>query len=598
MDYEDLVIQLGIGAAGGYTVQVSKSPAGETGVETLNLPVESHEIDKLARSFGDATRDLQTEFAAELSMDALKALGDRLFRCLLPGTLRDCYRESWGRIGNLPGSGLRIKIQMGLGIPAMLRLHTVPWEYLYDVNRRHFLAFNARTSIVRHLGLEVAAERSPAQAPLSILVVGSQDATLNLERERREIEEAWSDQARVHFQYLGDPTLEAVREALHAHDYHVIHFMGHGGFDPLAGEGSLAFRETSGQREWVSGDELAEQVGDRSCLRLVVLNACWTARASSSVPYAGVATALQSAGVPAVLAMQFPIADAAALAFSRVFYRCLARGDTLDAAVVNGRLAIRSNRRRSPEFGTPVLFQRMANGRIIQAGEAREACEARQAPTLAGRQQREASSLSASAAGAALSGRESGGESILPDREEPALPARPAASKAATAVLLAAALVLAPLGIRACTARPSPSVTQTAGPSTHGDGGRPLAAPGARRYSLNGGQSVFVGELGVEVAAEFSAAGPGLPLTLAVTAPYSSTRRYLLQGAAAIPVPPGAGQLVVLDVAWSRQTVTLDAEPSGPPPGGLAAQCLDGLYSRSRSRGGTCSSHGRVVRWL
>jgi hypothetical protein len=34
------------------------------------------------------------------------------------------------------------------------------------------------------------------------------------------------------------------------------------------------------------------------------------------------------------------------------------------------------------------------------------------------------------------------------------------------------------------------------------------------------------------------------------------------------------------------------------PPAGASAQCRDGSYSFSRSRRGTCSSHGGVARWL
>lgn len=37
---------------------------------------------------------------------------------------------------------------------------------------------------------------------------------------------------------------------------------------------------------------------------------------------------------------------------------------------------------------------------------------------------------------------------------------------------------------------------------------------------------------------------------------------------------------------------------SGRPPAGASAQCGDGSYSFSRSRRGTCSHHGGVVRWL
>ncbi|MBI4419424.1 MAG: DUF3761 domain-containing protein [Gemmatimonadetes bacterium] len=38
--------------------------------------------------------------------------------------------------------------------------------------------------------------------------------------------------------------------------------------------------------------------------------------------------------------------------------------------------------------------------------------------------------------------------------------------------------------------------------------------------------------------------------------------------------------------------------PNDSPPAGASARCRDGTYSFSRSRRGTCSSHGGVAQWL
>lgn len=37
---------------------------------------------------------------------------------------------------------------------------------------------------------------------------------------------------------------------------------------------------------------------------------------------------------------------------------------------------------------------------------------------------------------------------------------------------------------------------------------------------------------------------------------------------------------------------------SATPPAGATAQCVDGTYSMSQHRQGTCSGHGGVARWL
>src|SRR5262249_41167625 len=69
--------------------------------------------------------------------------------------------------------------------------------------------------------------------------------------------------------------------------------------------------------------------------------------------------ALTRAGVPAVLGMQYTVRDPNAISFSQRFYRALAAGQPIDAAVSDGRLAI-FNRSSNDErdWGGPVLYLR------------------------------------------------------------------------------------------------------------------------------------------------------------------------------------------------------------------------------------------------
>ncbi len=93
---------------------------------------------------------------------------------------------------------------------------------------------------------------------------------------------------------------------------------------------------------------------------LVVLNARHTARSGSSEgdPYGGVAAALVRSGMPAVVAMQRPISDGAAIAFSAAFYRQLAAGAGLETALTEGRQAIHTLSPAGDEWAIPVLFGR------------------------------------------------------------------------------------------------------------------------------------------------------------------------------------------------------------------------------------------------
>lgn len=369
MVYEDFVIQLGADDRGP-TVRVVRSPAGETEPESLSLDLSDPEIVSLATAFGRAAeaarRECHLATNDDLPVPPVSEVGARLFRALFPAAVRDLYQQSLGRVA-ARDQGLRIRIGVGLRSVPLARLHAFPWEYLATAG--HFLALTREISIVRHLSLGLPNDRPPVPAPLSILVLAGealQGSGLDLEKERRELEKAWSEPGRVRIHLLPDCTLEALREELLTRDYHALHFMGHGDFSPEQGEGTIAFRDAAGCRIWVSGTELSDQLRDRTSLRLVFLNACKTAQCSPQAPYAGVATALLNVGIPAVLAMQFPISDAAALALSRTFYRRIARGDSVDSAVAEGRLAIRRLAPDNMEWGTPVLFERLLTGHIVE----------------------------------------------------------------------------------------------------------------------------------------------------------------------------------------------------------------------------------------
>ena len=83
-----------------------------------------------------------------------------------------------------------------------------------------------------------------------------------------------------------------------------------------------------------------------------------------SVTFAGVAAALVEGGLPAVIAMQLPITDRAALSFSGALYRGLSQGWSVDSAVALGRTVLRFEL-DSPEWITPVLFMRVSDGRLF-----------------------------------------------------------------------------------------------------------------------------------------------------------------------------------------------------------------------------------------
>ena len=72
--------------------------------------------------------------------------------------------------------------------------------------------------------------------------------------------------------------------------------------------------------------------------------------------------------IPAVIGMQFEITDRAAIVFASEFYSALADGLPVDSSVAEARKAIYADR-NDIEWGTPVLFMRVADGRLFDVAE-------------------------------------------------------------------------------------------------------------------------------------------------------------------------------------------------------------------------------------
>lgn len=342
----------------------------------FRLPWTGAEWLPLRAGLRRAARHLVPDKAPPASLPP-REVGEALFRALFAGQVGALFAQSLGIVGHR-GLRLRLRFQLDPEDPGLGLLHSLPWELLFRPDTRDFLGLSRLTPIVRSLEIPRPSPPLPLPSPLRILVVPASPSgltSLDLEREESQIKEAWSGLSGVEVVVLDRVGPAALRQALLAGPFHVLHFMGHGELDPATGEGLLFLEGPDRARVPLSGEALATVLKDFRTLRLVFLNACETGRTPDGVdhdPFAGVATALVLGGVPAVIAMQLPIADEAAITFSRTVYDRLAAGDPVDAAVAEGRQALYAASRDTVEWAIPVLFTRIPNGRIF-APQARAA---------------------------------------------------------------------------------------------------------------------------------------------------------------------------------------------------------------------------------
>lgn len=384
--YDDFAVKIEPRQGDGYPVIVLDSPAGQ-GRDRFLLPFPPETLGPLLVNLGRAVRrsglhpsaPTAAQEEGEADWRSPHQIGDQLFRSLFSGRIRTLYDRSLGRIEGQPNRGLRLMLHLDPEHPDLAQLASLPWELLYQKETRDFLSLNRLTPIVRYLDVPRPTRPLPFRPPLRILVVVSSPIgldPLDLSQERRLIEEAWGEDESVEVHFLEQATTPALRRALLGDAFHVLHYMGHGDFDEATGRGVLLFEDAHGNPEPISGQALATLLQGVGELRLVFLNACDTARTSRRAgvdPFAGVATALVMGGLPAVVAMQFPISDQAAIAFSKEFYHRLAAGDPVDAAVAEGRVATYLANPESLEWGTPVLFMRIPDGRLFDTSTPKQA---------------------------------------------------------------------------------------------------------------------------------------------------------------------------------------------------------------------------------
>jgi len=362
----DLLIER---AEEGYTARVLNSPAGQAAADFC-LPFSELELENFLLRVGRARRSVRRLESPE--MEAAKSFGGRLFDALFGGDVRGCLRSSLDE-ANRQGAGLRLRLRL-TDVPELADL---PWEYLYNPALNRFLVLSTETPLVRYLDLPERIRPLTVQPPLKVLVVISSPSDypiLDTEREWEKLREALADleqRGLVVLERLEDATLMTLQRRLRRGEYHILHFIGHGGFDAQAQDGVLLLEDEQGRGRPVSGQYLGTLLHDERTLRLAILNACEGARTSRTDPFAGTAQSLVQQGTPAVISMQFEITDQAAITLAHEFYAALADGYPVDGALAEARKAI-FGQENDVEWGTPVLYMRSPDGCIFKVGQVSE----------------------------------------------------------------------------------------------------------------------------------------------------------------------------------------------------------------------------------
>ncbi|WP_159606351.1 CHAT domain-containing protein [Agromyces humi] len=363
----DTSIELEIGPGpepGAYVVRVLRSVGGGEPVETITLDVDElvaqrPHVEASILSSSVSARRIMSDTEA-----AVQEVGVRLFDATFAGDIRTAYRTS-AAVAAERGKGVQIALR--LDAPGLAAL---PWEAMFDPETQAYLCL--KEPLVRHVPAPFSPPALTITPPLKVLGMISSPAglpALDVEAERGRLEEALRphlDAGRVELHWLDDVSWMGVHDKLLEEEWHVLHFIGHGGYDTETDEGVLAFVGRTGRVDYVPASRLADLLDEAEPTpRLVVLNSCQSGASGTVDLFSGTAAALAHSGIHAVAAMQYSISDDAAIAFARGFYKALAHGRGIDEAVRSGRIGILGLSRGTLEWITPVLYLRGEDTRLF-----------------------------------------------------------------------------------------------------------------------------------------------------------------------------------------------------------------------------------------
>jgi len=312
----------------------------------------------------------------------LEVLGRNLYEALFNGDMEKFFEQCLVEARNAKE---RLVVLLSFEEEAA-DLADLPWEYLYNTHADtpYFLSTHVELVLSHYVSLGKGPQKlGPEKSPLRILIVFSnaEDKDFPPVGAEQVVQVIKEEAGRypIQIDILDKPTIDNFLEKLDGTKPdetkpHVVHFIGYGRFNKDKKETEIALLDVDEKSaRWVKDDEFAAYFVQMQWFpRLVLLHLCESAttmnRETFTASFAWLAPQLMRIGVPAVVAMQYPLPNKAAVAFSRFFYRELAKGNSIDAAVQEGRWRITTNVPNAYDnrvFGTPVLYARNYGGIIL-----------------------------------------------------------------------------------------------------------------------------------------------------------------------------------------------------------------------------------------
>ena len=338
--------------------------------------------------------------------EQLPEWGRRLYACLISDAARDPF-AAWNAVdrsvtrrftvlvdaslvaGDEGGDAAAQQAQAAAN-EAATRLLSLPWELLHDQTGYLFQGARA-VRVRRQLPNRTTQGALQTEPPIRVLLVsprpederaGYIDHRVSA---RPLVEALGSLGALAELTLLTPPTFPALGDELEraraaGTPYHVVHFDGHGVYDPAHGLGALVFEEPADAHKpadrrsaLVDAQQIAGTIRDHR-VPLFFLEACQSAM-SDTTPTASVAGQLLQNGVASVAAMSHTVLVETARRFVSAFYKELMQGASVGQAMFAGRRdlfgdafrgKVFSGELRLQDWFVPVLFQEEQDPQLVR----------------------------------------------------------------------------------------------------------------------------------------------------------------------------------------------------------------------------------------
>jgi CHAT domain len=309
-------------------------------------------------------------------LTTFRILGQYLYEIVFSGDVNNGFLRSY-REAEAAGEPLRVLLSFDEDAS---ELATLPWEFLWcpedRQSRGFYLATNTKLVLNRFLPGRPS-KMLTADLPLRVLFVmcippGTGAAQVEQRGDILAIIAGLRDHGdQLVVRLVENWDVDSVEEEL-KQEPHVVHIIGNarhvrdsagrmrGEIELPGPDGTLTWKDPQQLMDLLTRGKSPEQLP-----RLVILHLCETWPIDFTASFERLAPELIKAGIPAVLATQYPISANAARRFTSRLYARLAAGDEIDQIVQDARYDMSSRLNDNRLIGTPVLYMQSVGGRLV-----------------------------------------------------------------------------------------------------------------------------------------------------------------------------------------------------------------------------------------